>query len=108
MLCIIDIYRKYASIALHKIKKGITIINEFQKNSNASVRKSCKIWVDQGSEFRNRSMKSWLHDNDIKIYSPQNDRKPVVVERFIWILKSKIYNHMTAVSKMSTSIRQMI
>ena len=25
-----------------------------------------KIWVDKGSEFYNRSMKSWLEKNDIE------------------------------------------
>ena len=30
-------------------------------------RKPNKIWVDKGSEFYNRLMKSWLQDNDIDI-----------------------------------------
>ena len=31
-----------------------------------SNRKPNKIWVDKGSEFYNRSMKSWLPDNDVE------------------------------------------
>ena len=34
------------------------------------------------------------------MYSTHNKEKPVVAERFIRALKSKIYKHMTAVSKM--------
>ena len=34
-----------------------------------SNRKSNKIWIDKGSEFHNRSMKSWLEKNAMKIYS---------------------------------------
>ena len=36
-------------------------------------------------------MKSWLQDNDIKMYSTYNQEKSVVVERFIRTLKDKIY-----------------
>ena len=43
-----------------KEKKGITITNAFQKILDESNHKPYKIWVDKGSEFYNRSMKSWL------------------------------------------------
>ena len=33
------------------------------------------------------------------MYSTHNEGKPVVAERFIRILKNKIYKHMTAISK---------
>ena len=35
------------------------------KKIDDSKRKPNKIWVDQGSEFYNISMKSWLEKNDI-------------------------------------------
>ena len=41
-------------------KKYITIINVLQKILDESNRKPNKIRVDKGSEFCNRSMKSWL------------------------------------------------
>ena len=43
-------------------------------------------------------MKSWLQD-DIEMYSTYNERKSVVVERFIKTLKTKIYKYVTSVSK---------
>ena len=43
-------------------------------------------------------MKSWLHDNDIEMYSTHNKGKSLVANRFIRTLKSKIYKHITAVS----------
>ena len=43
-----------------KDKKSITTVNAFQKVLNKSDPKPNKIWVDKGSEFYNRSMKSWL------------------------------------------------
>ena len=39
----------------------------------------------------------WSRENDIDIYSTQNEGKSVLAERFIRTLKNKIYKHMTAV-----------
>ena len=58
-----------------------------------------KIWVDKGSEFYNRSMKSWLEKNYIEMYSKHNEGKSVVADRFIKTIKNKIYKHMTSISK---------
>ena len=52
-----------------KDKKGITINNAFQKFLNESKCKPNKIWVDEGSEFYKRSMKSFLQNNGVAIYS---------------------------------------
>ena len=53
------------------------------------MRKPNKIWIDKGSEFYNRSMKSWLKDNDIEMYSTHNEGKSVAAERFITTLKKE-------------------
>ena len=55
--------------------------------------------VDKGSEFYNRSMKSWLQDNNTEVYSTHNERKYAVAENFIRTLNNKIYKYMTSVSK---------
>ena len=44
-------------------------------------------------------MKSWLQDNNIKMYSTHNEGKSVVAERFIKTLKSRVYKYMTSISK---------
>ena len=44
------------------------------------------------------SMKSWQQDNDIKISSVHNKAKSVPAERFIRILKNKIYKYMNSIS----------
>ena len=66
-----------------KDKKVITITNAFQKILHGSNRKPNKIWLEKGSEFYNRSMKSWFQDNDIEIYLTYNEGKSFVAERFI-------------------------
>ena len=66
-----------------KDKKGVNIVNAFQKIFDDSNRKPNKIWVDKGNEFCNNSFKKWLQDNDIAMYSTSNEGKSVVAERFI-------------------------
>ena len=56
LLCVLDIYSKYAWVIPLKDKKGTTITNTFQKIGDGSNRKTNRIWVDKGSEFYNRSM----------------------------------------------------
>ena len=65
LLSVTDIFSKYAWVFPLKDKKGIRITNAFQKILDRSNRKPNKIWVNKGSEFYKRSMKSWLQDNDI-------------------------------------------
>ena len=45
--------------------------------------------VDKDSEFYNASFKKWLQDNDIIMYSTNNEGKSVVAERFIRTLKKQ-------------------
>ena len=89
LLCVIDTYRKYAWVIPLKDEKGITITNAFQKILDESNCKPNKIWIDKGSEFYNRSMKSSLENDDVEMYSTHNERKSVVAERFMRTLKKK-------------------
>ena len=99
LLCVIDIFSKYAWVIPLKDKKGISIVNAFQIILKRSNRKPNKMWVDKGSEFYNSSFKKWLKDNDIEMYSTNNEGKSVIAERFIRALKNKIYKYMTSISK---------
>ena len=96
LLCVVDIFCKYAWVVPLKDKKGITITNAFQKILKESDRKPNKVWVDRGSEFYNSSFKK---DNGIEMYSIHNEGKSVVAERFIRILMTKIYKYLTSISK---------
>ena len=87
LLCVIDIFSKYAWVVPLKDKKGVIIVNAFQKILDSSKRKPNKIWVDQGGEFYNNLFKRFLKINNIEMYSTYNERKSVVAERFIRTLK---------------------
>ena len=99
LLCVIDLYGKYAFVVPLKDKKGTSIVNVFNKIIKQSNRKPNKIWVDQGGKFYNNVFEKWLSDNDIIMYSTYNEDKSVVAERFVRTLKNKLYKHMTATGK---------
>ena len=91
LLCVIDIFSKYAWVIALKDKNGTTITNAFQKILDESNHKPKKLWIDKGSEFYDRSIKSFLQNNDIKMYWTHNEGKSA--------LKKKIYQYMTSISK---------
>ena len=57
LLCVIDIFSKYAWVMSLIDKKRASIVNPFQSILDNSKRKPNKIWVDQGSEFYNNVFK---------------------------------------------------
>ena len=83
-------------------KKDIKITNAFQKNLDESeCHKPNKIWVYKGSGFCNKSMKPWLKDNNIEMYSSHNEKKSVVAERFIKPFKNEIYKYIVIIIELT-------
>ena len=46
IICVIDLFSKYAWVVPLKDKKGVSIANAFQNILDSSKRKINKIWVD--------------------------------------------------------------
>ena len=99
LLCALDLYSKYAFVVPLIDKKGISIVNAFDKIIKQSKRKPNKISADQESKFYTNNFKKWLSDNNIIMYLTYNEGKSVVAERFIRTLKNKLYKHMTPSGK---------
>ena len=57
LLCVIDIFSKYVWVVPLKDRKGVSIVDAFQKILDKSRRKPNEIWVVKGSEFYNSSFK---------------------------------------------------
>ena len=89
LLCAIDLFSKYAWVIPINDKKGVSIVDAFQKILREFNRKRNKIWVDKGNEFYNNSFKKWLKDNDIEISLEQNEGKSVIAKRFIHLNTEK-------------------
>ena len=97
LLGAIDLFSKYAWVISIKNKKGVSLVNTFQRIISEG-RKPNEMWVDQGREFCNNSFKDFLKINNIEMYATYNEGKSVVAEIFIRTLKNKISKHMTAIS----------
>ena len=54
----IDLFSKYMWVIPLKDKRGISIVNGFQKIISER-RKPNKIWVDQGGEFYNKRFRGF-------------------------------------------------
>ena len=98
LLCAIDLFSKYAWVIPLKDKRGVSIVNTFQKIISKGLEPN-KIWIDQGEEFYNKFFKRFLKMNNIEMYSTYNERKSALPERFIRTLKNKAFKHMRAISK---------
>ena len=53
LLCVIDLFSRYAWVVPLKDEKGESIVKGFKKILDSSKRKPNKVWVDHGSEFYN-------------------------------------------------------
>ena len=67
LLCAIDLFNKYTWAFPLKDKRGISIVNAFQKI--ISKRKPNKIWIDQAFKFYNKLFQKFLKINNIEMYS---------------------------------------
>ena len=61
-----------------KRQKVVNIVNAFEKALDDSKRKPKKIWIDKGSGFYNRTMKSSLEKDEL--CSTHNEGKSVVAQ----------------------------
>ena len=58
-----------------------------------------KTWANKCRELYNKSAKSWLKKNNIKMYSTYKSEKSVVAKDLLELYK-KIYKYLTSISKM--------
>ena len=90
ILCIIDVFSKYAWCIPLKNKSSSTVLDAVKKVVIDSGRIPTKIWVDQGSEFYNKLFQTWIKSKKITMYSTYGESKSVVAERFIRTIRTNI------------------
>ena len=88
LLLVIDIFSKYGWIIPLKNKEGKTVALALK--TIFKERKPEKMWVDKGKEFYNKDVKSL-----IELYSTENKEKSNVVERWIRMMKEKMWKYFT-------------
>ena len=95
LLNVIDIFSKYAQSIPLKTKTASEVTKAFESILTTKNHPK-KLWVDQGSEFYNKTFDALLKKYSIEIYHTFNEGKAVIVERFKRILKSIMYKYLTA------------
>lgn len=95
LLCVIDVFSKYAWVVPLKNKTGTTLVQAFE-NIFKQGRKPLKLQTDKGTEFLNRTFQKFLQENNVRFFTTQNeDIKASIVERFNRTLKEKLWRYFT-------------
>ena len=97
-MCAIDLFSKYAWVVPLKDKRGISIVNAFQKIISKG-RKPNKIWVDQSGEFYNKLFKRFLKIITLKCIQNTIMENLLLLKDLLEPWKNKIFKHMTVISK---------
>jgi hypothetical protein len=96
MLNIVDCFSKYAWSVPLKDKRALTVLDALKQTVKCSGRVPKHLWVDEGKEFYNNDMTTWLEENNIIRYSTHGEHKSAVVERFNRTLKANMWQRFTA------------
>jgi len=93
ILCVIDIFSRYAYARPLLTKSGPDVANAL--SSILAIAKPIFLQTDQGLEFYNQHVKLLLEKHDIKLFSVYSDKKAAIVERFQRTLQERMYRAFT-------------
>lgn len=97
VLCVIDVFSKYAWAIPLKNKSGKSIVDAFKTIFSQTERRPGMLFSDKGVEFENRVFQKFLKQHDIKHAHANNaETKAAVVERWQRTLKTKLFKRFTA------------
>ena len=94
LLMVIDVFSKYGYSVPLKNKAGDSVAHAFQKILKEG-RIPKYLWTDKGKEFYNKDLKKVLKQNNINIYSTENEEKSSVVERWNRTIKNEMWKQFT-------------
>lgn len=95
LLCIIDVFSKYAWVVPIKDKTGKTLVQAF-KSVLKQGRSPKSLQTDKGSEFKNSVYQKFLKLKKIHFFTTENpETKASIVERFQRTLKSRMWKYFT-------------
>ena len=93
LLCVIDVFSKYAWVIPIPDKKGNTLVEAFKK---IKKRTPLRLQTDKGKEFLNLKFQAYLKKNKIHFFVTHNvETKASVVERFQRTLKQRMWRYFT-------------
>ena len=89
------ILSKYAWLEVLKSKHGIAIKNLLEHIFSETIRHSKVIQTDKGTEFFNVLAKTYLANNNIKLFATHSEWKAQIVERLSWTIKGIMFRYFT-------------
>ena len=93
LVCVIDIFSRYAWIIPIKDKKAENIVQAFNIVL-AEGRKPRRLRSDAATDFTSKKFQRNLNDKGITHFTTHNEKQANFVERFIQTIKSKIFRYM--------------
>ena len=100
LLTCIDVLSKYAWVIPIRNKSGIVVTDGMRNIFRQTDRRPYCIQADKGKEFYNKHFLQLLRDNNILIFSTENDDiKAAIVERFHRSLKERMWRMFTHTRK---------
>ena len=97
LLCVIDVFSKYAWVKTLKTKKADSIRSGLEKIIKDAGTTPLYLQTDKGMEFRGKDVQSMLKEKGILFFTSENDDiKSCIVERFQLTLQRKMHRMFTA------------
>jgi len=93
ILCVVDIFSRFAYARPLKSKSGIDVAEALE--SILLKVKPKYLQTDQGKEFYNNHVQSLLQKYNIQLFSVYSDKKAAIVERFQRTLQDRLYKVFT-------------
>lgn len=95
LLTVIDVLSKYSWVIPLKDKKGLTLVKAFKKILSQG-RIPVTLHTDKGTEFKNKHFQKLLKDNEIHYFTPNNEIKCSIIERFNRSLRGRMEKYFTS------------
>ena len=97
LLTCVDVLSRYAWVIPVRSKSAAHMLTAMRKLfKQASPRRPTRLQTDKGKEFYNSSVRKFLTEQGVELFSTNSDHKAAIVERFNRTLKHRIYKHFTA------------
>ena len=94
LLCVIDVFSKYAWVVPLYNKSGTSLIEAFK--TILKQRHPKALQTDKGTEFKNKEFQTFLKKNNIHFFTTENpETKASVAERFQRTLKTSMWKYFT-------------
>ena len=97
LLCVIDVFSRYAWVRALKTKTGKEVAKAFKEILEEADRIPLHVQTDKGKEFRTSAFEGLCKRQAIEVFSTENDDiKASLVERFQRTLQTIMHRHFTS------------